>query len=156
MNGIGNKPGWAWIFILEGLFTFAFGVVSYWLLPRSPANARFLRQEEKDYIAARLQEDGATSKDEAADAFSWREVGMAFTLPQVWLIAIAFFFAGMCLLRGITIHLFHQASTHRNRAICSCLVSASPVKMSDRLDIFHQVSRHRLSRVWAIPQHVPN
>jgi len=102
MNGIGNKPGWAWIFILEGLFTFAFGVVSYWLLPRSPANARFLRQEEKDYIAARLQEDGATSKDEAADAFSWREVGMAFTLPQVWLIAIAFFFAGKCLLRGIT------------------------------------------------------
>ncbi|KAI5305798.1 hypothetical protein KEM55_008840 [Ascosphaera atra] len=29
MDGIGGKPGWAWIFIIEGLATFVAGVISY-------------------------------------------------------------------------------------------------------------------------------
>ncbi|PPQ95882.1 hypothetical protein CVT26_015574 [Gymnopilus dilepis] len=97
MDGIGNRPGWAWIFILEGLFTFLFGLSGYVLLPRSPAHARFLSQKEKDYITHKLKEDGATARNEVMDAFSWREVGMAFRLPQVWMLAIAFFFDGTIL-----------------------------------------------------------
>lgn len=97
MNGIGGKPGWAWIFILEGLFTSVFGIVSFFILPRSPVHARFLSNQEKDYIVARLKQDGSISKDEEADRFSWREVGMAFTLPQVILLAIILFFDGVCL-----------------------------------------------------------
>lgn len=94
MNGIGNRHGWAWIFILEGSVTFALGTLSYILLPRSPAQARFLNEEERRYIMLKLREDGTTGKDEAADAFSWREVAMAFKLPQVWMLAIIFFFDG--------------------------------------------------------------
>ncbi|CAA7268901.1 unnamed protein product [Cyclocybe aegerita] len=97
MNGIGHRPGWAWIFILEGLVTFAFGLISFALLPRSPAHARFFSQAEKDYVITKLREDGATAKNEASDRFSWREVGMAFTLPQVWMLAIVFFFDGTVL-----------------------------------------------------------
>lgn len=97
MDGIGNRPGWAWIFILEGLFTFLFGLASYVLLPRSPAHARFLDQKEKEYVISKLMEDGATAKNESIDGFSWREVGMAFRLPQVWMLAIAFFFDGTIL-----------------------------------------------------------
>lgn len=98
MNGVGGRPGWAWIFILEGLFTVVFGVLSYFLLPRSPAHARFLNSDEKDYIVSALKRDGATGKNDAADSFSWREVGMAFKLPQVWMLAIMFFFDGETLL----------------------------------------------------------
>jgi len=94
MNKVGGKPGWAWIFILEGLFTVVFGAASFFLLPRSPAHARFFNQEEKEYVTAKLKEDGSTSKNENVDGFSWREVGMAFALPQVWVLAITFFFAG--------------------------------------------------------------
>jgi len=97
MNGVGGKTGWAWIFILEGLFTFVFGLASFFLLPRSPAHARFFNQEEKDYVAARLRGDGSIGKNEAIDSFSWREVGMAFKLPQVWLLAVVFFFDGTVL-----------------------------------------------------------
>lgn len=97
MDGIGNKAGWSWIFIIEGLFTFAFGVATFFLLPRTPSHARFLSTEEKEYIVETLKEDGATGKDEASDAFSWREVRMAFKLPQVWMLAIIFFLDGMCL-----------------------------------------------------------
>ncbi|KAF8960454.1 major facilitator superfamily domain-containing protein [Flammula alnicola] len=97
MNGVGNRPGWAWIFILEGLFTFLFGLSTYVLLPRSPASARFLNEKEKEYVIYKLKEDGSTGRNEDVDGFSWREVGQAFTLPQVWMLAILFFFAGTIL-----------------------------------------------------------
>jgi hypothetical protein len=104
MNGVGNRPGWAWVFILEGLFTLAFGLCSFILLPSSPAHARFLTQKQKDYVVSKLKEDGSTERTEEADNFNWKEVGRAFALPQVWMLAILFFFAGkvfiiLCVLR---------------------------------------------------------
>lgn len=92
MQGVGGRPGWAWIFILEGLFTVLFGLASYFILPRSPSHCRFFSEEEKAYVIAKLEEDG--TRNEAADVFSWREVGKAFTLPQVWLLAIVLFLDG--------------------------------------------------------------
>ncbi|KAF8198500.1 major facilitator superfamily domain-containing protein [Pholiota molesta] len=97
MNGVGNRPGWAWVFILEGLFTLAFGLCSFLLLPSSPAHARFLTQKQKDYVVSKLKEDGSTERTEEADNFNWKEVGRAFALPQVWMLAILFFFAGTVL-----------------------------------------------------------
>ncbi|KAG6867823.1 hypothetical protein C0993_010653 [Termitomyces sp. T159_Od127] len=95
MDGVGDRPGWAWIFILEGLFTFLFGLSAYFTLPRSPASARFLNEKEKAYVIARLQETGATGRDKEVDTFSWQEVWQAFTLPQVWFLAVSFFFDGV-------------------------------------------------------------
>ena len=92
MQGVGNRPGWAWIFILEGLFTVLFGITSYFILPRSPSHTRFFSEEEKAYVIAKLEEDG--TRNDAADMFSWREVGKAFTLPQVWILAIVLFLDG--------------------------------------------------------------
>ncbi|KAG6847794.1 hypothetical protein H0H93_005959 [Arthromyces matolae] len=94
MDGVGNRPGWAWIFILEGLFTVLFGISSYFTLPHSPERARFLTEEEREYVVSRLRETGATGSDDNADGFSWKEIWQAFTLPQVGLVAVAFFFDG--------------------------------------------------------------
>jgi MFS family permease len=123
MNGIGHKQGWEWIFILEGLFTVVFGITSYLLLPRSPEHAGFLNEREKAYIAARLKEDGSTSKDETADTFSWQEVGKAFTLPHVWILAIVFFFTGRYFswLSAVFL-LFFFLAYFRNHALCTRLV----------------------------------
>ncbi|KAJ8509029.1 hypothetical protein ONZ45_g8746 [Pleurotus djamor] len=96
MQGVGNRPGWAWIFILEGLFTVVFGVIAFFMMPRSPAHASFLREEEKQYVLRKLQEDSSIG-NEHSDRFSWVEVGRAFMLPQVWFLAVAFFFAGTIL-----------------------------------------------------------
>ncbi|KAF5349217.1 hypothetical protein D9756_009501 [Leucocoprinus leucothites] len=97
MDGIGNKPGWSWIFILEGLFTFLFGLLSFFLLPRTPAHAYFFNDKEKNYVMTKLREDGIEGRDPSIDAFSWREVGQAFTLPQVWLLAVVLFCDGTVL-----------------------------------------------------------
>ncbi|KAL4255545.1 MFS transporter superfamily protein [Pleurotus pulmonarius] len=88
-----TRPGWAWVFIIEGLFTALFGLASFVLLPRSPKTTRFFTSEERDYVIRVLEED-TTEGDEL---FSWREVGRAFMLPQVMMLAIIFFFSGVVL-----------------------------------------------------------
>ncbi|KAG6847317.1 hypothetical protein H0H93_008885, partial [Arthromyces matolae] len=56
MNGVGNRPGWAWIFILEGLVTIPIGILGFFVLPRSPDQARFLTREEKEFVTVQLRE----------------------------------------------------------------------------------------------------
>jgi Major Facilitator Superfamily len=40
MRGIGGKPGWFWLFLLEGLVTFIIGGLSYLYLPASPTSTK--------------------------------------------------------------------------------------------------------------------
>lgn len=95
LQGKGGHPAWAWIFIVEGLFTVGFGLLSFFILPRSPAHVRFLNAREKDYVIAQLRQGGAIGKDEQADSFSWIEVLRTFKLPQVWLLCCVYFLNGI-------------------------------------------------------------
>ncbi|KAJ4481240.1 major facilitator superfamily domain-containing protein [Lentinula aciculospora] len=88
MDGVGNRPGWSWIFILEGLFTFLFGFSSYFICPRSVDEVWFLSTEEKKYVKGRLLEEHA-HKDE--EGFSWKEVIEALKLPHLWFMCIVMF-----------------------------------------------------------------
>src|SRR5260221_53232 len=45
---------WRWLLILEGIPAVVGGVVTYFLLPNRPAEAKFLDQEEKDLITGEL------------------------------------------------------------------------------------------------------
>ncbi len=47
MDGIGGRPGWAWIFILEGLFTILVACASPWVLQDFPESAKFLSEDER-------------------------------------------------------------------------------------------------------------
>jgi MFS family permease len=57
MDGIGGRPGWAWIFILEGLFTILVACASPWVLQDFPESARFMTETERVYIIRELDED---------------------------------------------------------------------------------------------------
>ncbi|KIN95357.1 hypothetical protein M404DRAFT_1007500 [Pisolithus tinctorius Marx 270] len=98
MDGIGGKPGWTWIFFVEGMFTFLFGIVSFFVLPRSPETAGFLSSEERRYVVSKLKSSKAISEDERKDDFSWIEVLRAFKSPQVLLLSVITFFNGTQLL----------------------------------------------------------
>ncbi|KAF5346720.1 hypothetical protein D9756_010383 [Leucocoprinus leucothites] len=91
MDGVGNRPAWAWIFILEGLFTIVFGILSFWIPPQSPDTAWFLSSEEKAYVTQRLKEANSAGRDDLGQ-FSWREVGEAFKSPHIWFLAVNTFF----------------------------------------------------------------
>ena len=65
MDGIGGRPGWAWIFILEGLATVAVGAFCWWMVFDWPDTARFLTPEERIRVQRRLIMDrqGRTAED---------------------------------------------------------------------------------------------
>ncbi|SJL15420.1 related to permease of the major facilitator superfamily [Armillaria ostoyae] len=90
MDGVGGRAGWRWIFILEGAFTVAWGLMSYFLMPRNAMAARFLHPAEREYVTSQVAESGG-------ERFEWREVKKAFVAPHVWIISVVFFFAGAVL-----------------------------------------------------------
>ncbi len=53
-----NVSSWRWLLILEGIPAVIGGVFTYFLLPSWPAEAKFLNQKEKDWIAAELAREG--------------------------------------------------------------------------------------------------
>ncbi|KAH0369213.1 high-affinity nicotinic acid transporter, partial [Aureobasidium melanogenum] len=64
MNGMGGLPGWAWIFILEGLLTFIVAIVAFFYMNDYPQTAKFLSETEKKEISRRLEEDRSSLADE--------------------------------------------------------------------------------------------
>ena len=65
MNGIGGRPGWAWILIVvcfgmlleflftphsvikEGLFSFVIGLLGFFVVPSTPNDSKFLTENQK-------------------------------------------------------------------------------------------------------------
>lgn len=63
MDGIGGKPGWAWIFILEGLATCFVGIASYWMVHDFPDRATFLTLDDRARVIRRLKADKQSSAE---------------------------------------------------------------------------------------------
>jgi D-galactonate transporter len=59
-DGVAGLKDWQWLFLLEALPAIVAGVVVYFKLPDGPEEAEWLEQDERDWLAARLDgEDGA-------------------------------------------------------------------------------------------------
>ncbi|RXW21582.1 hypothetical protein EST38_g4281 [Candolleomyces aberdarensis] len=64
LRGKGGRPGWAWIFIIEGLATIVVAVFAKFIIHDKPETARFLTEEEKAEVKARLKEDRTSLADD--------------------------------------------------------------------------------------------
>ncbi|KAM0709966.1 hypothetical protein Q7P35_002328 [Cladosporium inversicolor] len=62
LDGLGGYGGWRWIFIIEGIITCGVAVVSKWLIPDWPETAKFLNDDERTLLIARLSVDVADAK----------------------------------------------------------------------------------------------
>lgn len=83
MDGIAGHPGWAWIFILEGLLTILIGIVSFWLVHDFPDEAKFLSHDDRLRVIRRLKMDQQSSADH--EAFSMRFFWQAMRDWKMWL-----------------------------------------------------------------------
>ncbi|KAI0166276.1 MFS transporter-like protein [Xylariaceae sp. FL1272] len=91
----GGYNRWPWIFFIEGIVTTLFGIVCFFFMPHTPADAKFLTEEERALALARMKDDshGATqSSDVNLEKFDWHWVRMAFAAPQLWLSCLSWFF----------------------------------------------------------------
>ncbi|TVY34449.1 putative transporter [Lachnellula subtilissima] len=63
MHNVGGKPGWAWIFILEGLATVLCGFLSFFLVHDFPDTATFLSEQDRARVVRRLKLDQQSSAE---------------------------------------------------------------------------------------------
>ncbi|KAF1839119.1 MFS general substrate transporter [Decorospora gaudefroyi] len=81
MDGLQGYRGWRWIFILEGLLTVLFSFAFFFLLPNFPEEVKWLSEEERAYVKARLQIDQGRSGRERP--IKLRDVGNVFKDPKI-------------------------------------------------------------------------
>ncbi|KAL6250805.1 High-affinity nicotinic acid transporter [Rhinocladiella similis] len=69
MNGMRGYLGWRWVFILEGVLTCVVAFACFFLIPDFPEDAKWLTEEERMYVKARLQDDQGKSAIERSITF---------------------------------------------------------------------------------------
>lgn len=92
MDGVGKLEGWRWIFILEGMATVLIALLAFWLVCDFPDTAKFLTDDEREWVLWRLKYDSNSRKQETQPAMlveenstvSWAEVRKAFKDPQLY------------------------------------------------------------------------
>ncbi|THV02517.1 MFS general substrate transporter [Dendrothele bispora CBS 962.96] len=82
MDGIGGKPAWAWIFILEGLLTVVAGVASFWIIQDFPDTAKFLSEAERTVVVRRLQSDDQFSA--GGENLRWKYIFQSLLDWKTW------------------------------------------------------------------------
>jgi MFS family permease len=92
-------PGWRWVYILEGLPAILFGIITLFYLTDRPEQARWLPEDEKQWLVGELE------REKAQKATSTRpDWHTAFTHPQILLLA-AIYLCGVTSTYGLTFFL---------------------------------------------------
>lgn len=91
MDGAAGYAGWRWIFIIEGAATCVISFLFFWLLPDFPEQSKWLNEEEKAYVAARLRVDQGKSAIERR--ITAKDVGNVFKDFKIWI--GGFMYAGL-------------------------------------------------------------
>ncbi len=94
MQGKLGLAGWQWLFLLEGIPALLMGVVFFTMLPDTPAQAKWLTEEERAGLQAMLGRGDGGETTHAAGA-----VGAALRDGRVWLLGL-FLFATMISIYG--------------------------------------------------------
>ncbi|KAL2207599.1 MFS general substrate transporter [Sarocladium strictum] len=93
---MGTRAGleaWRWLFIIEGAFSFVFGILCWASLPKSSDEAWFLKPEERQLMKNRRIRDAAYTG--TSEKFSWAHLKLAFSDVMVWVAAITLFCGGI-------------------------------------------------------------
>jgi len=84
--------GWRWMFILEGLPAIVLGIVVLFYLVNRPGEAKWLSQEEKDWLEAELQNELKES-----NKLNKKYIGEMLKDATVWKLAFIYFSNYTCM-----------------------------------------------------------
>ncbi|GAW25736.1 putative MFS transporter [Rosellinia necatrix] len=83
LDGVRNYSGWRWIFILEGTLTVIVGIIFFFVFPAFPEEAKWLTEEERTYVKARLKADQGNNAAERKIKLS--DVATVMKDYRIWL-----------------------------------------------------------------------
>ncbi|KAK3989518.1 major facilitator superfamily domain-containing protein [Cladorrhinum sp. PSN332] len=89
MDGTRGWRGWRWIFVLEGAGTVVVGLVFLFCFPGFVEDAKWLREDEREYVKARLRADQGHSASDRK--IGLRDVKGVMKDPKVWLGGLMYF-----------------------------------------------------------------
>ena len=92
MDGASGWRGWQWLFLLEGIPSVIIGFLVLMILPDGPKSARWLTEQERDLLVARIDHDNA-GKGALAGG---HRLSDAFKDGRVWALAVVYFALAMC------------------------------------------------------------
>ena len=78
--------GWQWMFVIEGLPAVLLGFVVLWFLTEKPAEAKWLSQQQRDWLSQRIEAEHVE-----AHARHGMQLRAALLHPTVWLLAVVMF-----------------------------------------------------------------
>ncbi|KAI9043937.1 putative MFS transporter [Aspergillus affinis] len=92
MRDVKGKPGWFWLFLIDGLITFVIGLASYFYLPSSPTNTKSLlcpkawytEREETIMINRLLRDDPSKGLTHINEAATLKDVLNAWNDKSMW------------------------------------------------------------------------
>jgi MFS transporter, ACS family, tartrate transporter len=86
LDGWHGLRGWQWLFILEGLPAILLGITTWFLLPDTSRDARWLKPGERELVERRISEEAA--RKQARHGSGLR---LALLHPTIWLLALVSF-----------------------------------------------------------------
>ncbi|KAL0571337.1 hypothetical protein V5O48_010619 [Marasmius crinis-equi] len=96
MEGLGGKAGWAWIFILEGIFSVIIGIIGFFVTPSTPGDVKFfVTDEDKVILERRLIRDRPSVAPN--DHFSLKWIFRSLSSPHVLMVFVMFYMVGTTL-----------------------------------------------------------
>ncbi|KAJ8059459.1 hypothetical protein OCU04_011121 [Sclerotinia nivalis] len=92
MRGVGGKPGWFYLFLIEGLFTFLIGVISILYLPQSPTKTSsvlcrrswYTEREEIIMVNRILRDDPAKGLTALQEPATFKDIREAWSDSSMW------------------------------------------------------------------------
>jgi predicted MFS family arabinose efflux permease len=87
LDGVAGLQGWQWMFMLEGILTVLIGIATWFLLPETPKDARWLTSPEAEILTS--QAIGATPHTESKLRGN---MGIAFGRPFIIILGLIYMF----------------------------------------------------------------
>jgi MFS transporter, ACS family, tartrate transporter len=81
-----DLAGWRWMFILEGIPAVVIGIVTYFYLTDRPQDAKWLTEDEKEWLQAELDKEREAKLE--SNQYTTKEV---LTNPRVWRLSLIYF-----------------------------------------------------------------
>jgi len=85
MHGISNLSGWRWLFIIQGVATFAVSLVSAFIIPDEPHNTRWLTPEERILAHDRIDRETVDRYDGTT---TWAGLRDCLKDKNLWIILV--------------------------------------------------------------------